>query len=287
VAARHRHSTNILRTMDGTSLFTQHWTPASDSQASVLIVHGFGEHSDRYEFLVNFLLSTGINVHSFDLRGHGRSSGKRGAIRSWQEFRTDLGEMVADIRNRSDNVLFLFGHSLGALIVLDFVLHAQPQVSGVVLSGPLLGQPSVSSMRLRLAQVLAKVLPHLSMNAGLDPAHLSRDPQVVAAYRRDRLVVSRATTALASEMMRTIQWVRSHAHEMHIPILILHGAEDALALPETSRDLIEEMTLDDKQRIEYAGGMHELHNDLGREGVFTDLRAWLLGHSAAPLTCSP
>ena len=161
-------------------LFWQTWLPDTKPRAVVAIVHGFGEHSGRYGNVVNYLVPRGFAVAAYDLRGHGRSQGPRGLILSWDEYRDDTRLFLESVRPDSPGApVFLYGHSLGGLIALDYVLHMPEGLRGVIASGPVLGPPGVSPFLLMLARVLTVVTPRLSLDSGLDATALSRDPAVV------------------------------------------------------------------------------------------------------------
>ena len=270
-----------FRSRDGLSLYFRGWRPESPTppKAVVALVHGFGEHSGRYASLIHYLVPRGYALYAFDLRGHGRSPGRRGHINSWQEFREDVGAFLQEVRRYEDvRPLFLFGHSMGGLMVLDYALHHPEGLKGVIASGPVLAQPGVSPVLLFISRVLSRVWPTFSLDTHLDASAISRDPDVVAAYRADPLVHSRASARLGTELTRTVEWVMAHADAWRLPLLILHGGADRLAPPEGSRVFFDAVVFEDKARIEYPGGFHEPHNDVERERVLADIAAWLEAH---------
>ncbi len=268
-------SEHRLESGDAT-LFWQHWLPDATPRAKMVLIHGFGEHGGRYGSVVSAACSLAIAVYADDHRGHGRSTGQRGFIRHWSEFRGDLATvLVATEAVMPEIPTFLYGHSLGGLIALDFVLHERPELAGLVVSAPILTSPGVSPFLLVLAKVMSRILPRFSLNAGLDVDALSRDPESVAAYVADPLVHSRATARLSTEMARTQRWVQAHAGELELPLLILHGGADAIAPPDASRLFFERAASRDKRRIEYPGGYHEPHNDSNRTEVMADFWGWL------------
>ena len=263
---------------DGLELFYRRWRPDGAPKAVLLIVHGHGEHSGRYTNVANRFVPRGYSVYAFDLRGHGRSQGKRGALEGFGEFREDVREFLDLVRKLEPAPVFLAGHSLGGLIALNYVLRGSDGLVGVVASGPVLSPPGISPFLLWLSKVLDKVWPALTLESGLDTTALSRDPAVVEAYVNDPLVHSKGSARLANEMMREVVWTQAHAAEMATPCLILQGGEDRLCPPQGSRAFIDKIAFVDKEYVEYEGYFHEVYNDMGKEKVFSDLEAWLERH---------
>ena len=262
----------------GLELFYRRWRPDGTPRAILLIVHGHGEHSGRYTNVVDWFVPRGYGVYAFDLRGHGRSPGKRGALESFGEFREDVRAFLDLVRQVEPAPVVLVGHSLGGLIALNYALRGSDGLAGVVASGPVLCPPGISPVLLWLTKVLDKVWPGLVLDSGLDTTALSRDPAAVQAYVNDPLVHSKGSARLAGEMMREVAWTQAHAAEMDIPCLILHGGQDRLCSPRGSRSFIDKVTFADKEYVEYEGYFHELYNDLGKEKVLSDLQAWLERH---------
>jgi alpha-beta hydrolase superfamily lysophospholipase len=274
-----QHTEGSFRGVDGLELYCQAWRPEAAPRAVLAVTHGFGEHSGRYKNVVDHFVPRGYAVYGFDLRGHGRSPGKRGFIRSWSDYRGDTAaflKMVAEKEPRRP--LFLYGHSLGGLIVLDYVLHTPEGLKGVIASGPSLGAPGISPFLLAVSRILSVILPSFAMDTKLDATTISRDPLVVKAYKEDPLVHSMGTARLGGEMNATVLWTQAHAQDIRLPLLIVQGAEDRLAPAPDSRRFFDHVTYADKERIEYPGGFHEPHNDIEHPKVMADIERWVERH---------
>ena len=273
-----QHTKGSFKGSRGSELFMQFWLPDESKKAVLAVVHGFGEHSGRYMNLVNRLAPAGFAVYGFDHRGHGRSPGQRGHIQSWDEFLGDVQAFLDTIRQKEkDMPLFLYGHSMGGLLVLSYGLHYD-DIKGFIASGPALAQPGVSPILLTLSRIMSKIWPSFSIDTRLDVNLISRDPEVIKAYQEDPLVHSMASARLGTELTKTMEWVQAHANDWKKPLLILHGADDELVPPEGSQRFYDTVPIEDKQRIEYPGTRHEPHNDLDREKVLDDLQGWLEKH---------
>ena len=260
----------------GLELYYQKWTPEGRYRAALVYVHGFGDHCSRHANLVNKLVESSKALYSFDLRGHGRSPGQRGFIGSWKELREDVAAIIRLVKEMEDGIpIFLMGHSMGGLIVLEYALHYPEGLTGVIASAPAIGEVGIAPWKMALGRMLSKVWPRFSMKAGLNDGDMSRDPEVVKASDEDPLTHGRGTTRLASEVQDAIAWTVSHAPGFAVPLLVLHGDADRVVPPEVSRSCFETVVLEDKERIEYQGGYHELDNDTSHAEVLRDLVDWM------------
>lgn len=273
------HREGTFRGHGGLELYYQCWRPEGTPLAVLVLIHGFGEHSGRYMNVVNHLVPRGYAIWSFDHRGHGRSPGRRGFVRTWDEFREDIRLFLEMVRQQEGGLpVFLMGHSMGGLMVLEYALHHPEGLQGVIASGPALAQVGVSPVLLKIAQLMSRIWPSFTMDTGLDATSISRDPAVVAAYQADPLVHSKASARLGTEMARAMAWTHQNASRWRLPLLILHGGADRLVPPEGSRRFYEAVPIADKEYREYEGGYHEPHNDIHRDQVLQNLERWLEAH---------
>jgi alpha-beta hydrolase superfamily lysophospholipase len=260
-------------------------TSGTGLKGVLALVHGLGEHSGRYCPMAQVLTDAGYAVFAFDNQGHGQSEGQRGHIESWQDYRDNLGAFLQLVRQQEPTApLFLMGHSLGGLIVLDYVLHQQTslqfqalQIRGLIVSAPPIhpANNTASSLRAMLARLLSGLLPSLTLNMGLAKDGLSRNPDIINEVARDPLVHSCVTLRWGSETLNTIAWVKSHINELRLPILITHGDADPIIAPEGSREIFERIQSPNKTLTLYPGSYHEPHNDLDAAMVVSDLVNWL------------
>lgn len=251
---------------------------AQRPRGAVLLTHGFGEYAERYESgyggLIPALVGAGFTVYAYDQRGHGASAGRRAVV--------DLAELVEDhLRAREalrglDVPLFAFGHSMGGLVTAASVTRDPRGLSGVVLSSPALlvgeGEPPLLK---RLAPLLARLAPALPVTE-LDPAHTSRLPDAVQAYRADpRNFRGKVPARTGASMLRLSGALWPAYARWTLPTLVLHGSEDRLADVRGSRRFVEAIASPDRTFHEVPGGYHELLNDRGAEEVRGVLLDWL------------
>ncbi|MEA5506734.1 lysophospholipase [Halotia wernerae UHCC 0503] len=290
------HSDRIASDQEGTfkgvgelDLYYQSWYPQGKVRGILAIVHGLGGHSKRYDNVVEHLIPKQYAVYALDLRGHGCSPGQRGYINSWADFREDLRAFLQLIKTQQPgSPVFVLGHSLGAIIVLDYVLRYPQEASrlqGVIALAPAIGKVGVSKVRLLVGKLLSRVWPRFTLNTGIDLTAASRNEKVLAAYAQDTLRHTLATARLATEFFTTVDWVNAHAADWQLPLLILHGGADRVALPEGSKTFYQRVSCEDKSIVEYPGAYHELQNDLNYQEVIADLENWLERHLQADIDC--
>lgn len=260
----------------GERLFCRHW-PAADARATLVALHGLGDHSGLYPMLGEALTARGIEVFQPDLRGNGRSGGQRGYIEGWADLRADLAALVNRVRAEGRRPpLFVLGMSLGGLVALDYALQYPEGLRGVIGVSPPLGELGVPAALLALGRVLSRVWPRFSLETGMDLSGLSRDPTVVARILADPLFHRRGTARLSTEVTRTIDRLQRAAAEFPVPVLVQHGTADRMVLPEGSRQFVAHVGHPDHRLIEYDGAYHALLADLDGERVLADLGDWIL-----------
>ena len=264
----------------GLGLYYQRWRGPSAGRAILTIVHGFGEHSGRYGNVIAEATARGMTVYGFDHRGHGRSPGQRGHIDRWEDYRGDVKAFLGMVgKNMPNQPIFLFGHSMGALIALDYLLRYPEGLRGAIISGAPFEPVGVAKPYLvTLARILSRIWPKFSLSLGLDPTRLSRDREVVKAYEADPLVHGVASVRWGTETLKPIAWVKGRAGEVRIPILLIHGGADRINAPDGSRSFFEKVSLPDRELKIYPGSFHEPHNDLDYRQVVKDVFHWLERH---------
>ena len=264
--------------LQGNPTAVRDWPLAPDVplRGVVLLVHGLGEHIGRYEGLAQHLVEWGFAVRGYDQFGHGNSGGVRGCLPSDDRLLDDLTAMVDDTRARmvEGTPLILLGHSLGGLVAARFVGLGLRPVEALVLSSPAL-DPGLNLIQKLLLAVLPSIAPNLCVGNGLDPAMLSHDPAVVAAYKADPLVHDRVSGRLARFIADNGPAVIAQAPDWTTPTLLLYAGADKLVNPAGSRAFA---TAAPKAVVSTHGFdalYHEIFNERKAAPVFAELKKWL------------
>ncbi len=276
---------------DGIELAAAAWPVTSKTSVTpagtILLVHGLGEHVQRYTWLAAQLNASGWNVVGYDLRGHGRSGGPRGAIPAADSMLVDLALMVDRVRRDHPGRLVLLGHSMGGLIAARFVaeaLQAAPAawsrpVDALVLSSPALDAGMSVAQKLQLA-IGSRMLPNLAVNNGLDPAWISRDAAVVRDYVADPLVHDRITPRLARFIVDGGRFVIGQAPRWVTPTLLLWAGADRCVAPSGSAAFMAAAVSNPAVQGRCFDGLyHEIFNEPQRGEVVAHLAGWLARRS--------
>lgn len=265
-----------VTTIDGLRLYMRRREVAS-ARAEILVSHGFGEHCGRYGALTDHLVSHKYSVTAYDHRGHGLSDGLPGHVESFSEYDDDLAKMVATVSSRSEaRPLFLIGHSMGGLIALRYLERKAGPLSGAIVSAPLIEVAvAVPAHKLMIARVGARMAPRFRLDNEINPANLSRDPEVGRSYAADPLVNRKVSTKWFAEATRAMHEVAERADQITTPILVMHGTEDRLASVDATRRVFERIGSSDKELEIYAGFYHELFNEPEKQDVFDRVTGWL------------
>jgi alpha-beta hydrolase superfamily lysophospholipase len=238
-----------------------------------------GEHSGRYATVVDELVPDGWAVYGLDQRGHGRSGGPRVHIRDYAHFLADFDTFRRAVAARHTDLRpFLLGHSMGGQIALAYALDHQDDLTGLVLSAPALASNAVPRAAVPVLMTLAKVAPTLRP-AGIDVTKISKDPEVVAAYRADPLVHhGRPTLGLSSALFAQFGVLPERTRRLRLPLLLQYGLHDEITDVTGWRALEEACGSPDFDVQRYPGLWHEIYNEPERDGPLSDLRNWLAAH---------
>lgn len=266
----------ILKTTDGLELCA--WSSTVENEkAGLVIVHGQGEHSGRYEHITKAMNLANISVFSYDQRGHGRSNGQRGHIPNYDQLLGDLAQFVADVRVRiGQKPLFVYGHSMGGNVALNFAVKHANKISAVAASSPwvkLAFEPP--AYKVVLAKVIDKIAPALSMASGLEIAALSRDTEVCEKYKNDPLNHDQITARMYNHVYQAGLDLLEAAPYFSVPAYVYHGSADRLTSPVASAEFAERSNGKVEFRL-WDGFYHETHNEPGADMVIKTLVDWFV-----------
>ena len=260
-------------TRDGVVQLRRRWV-APSPRAAMVLLHGIGEHSGRYDHVGRGFAAAGIDVVAIDHRGFGGSGGRRGHIRSFRTFVDDAADHLVEVRALGLPTV-LFGHSMGGLIALLTVLeHRRPGPDLLVLSGPALAAGIPAPLRL-VTPLAVRLAPGLPVPSPIGMHLLATDPAVGAAYLSDPANVRTASPTLGAELLRSIRWVNAHLDELDVPTLVLHGGDDWLVPTASSAPLAARPGV---ERRVLPGLRHEVFNEPGNAELVADTARWVFEH---------
>lgn len=267
----------VIPTTDGLELKGWHWA-RPNPRAVLIVVHGFGEHGGCYRAVAEALAPLlEIDVVAPDLRGHGRSPGRRGVVSDYVDLVGDLRSVFGWAgRARPGLPRYVLGHSNGGQLSLRLALGGETALAGLILSNPSLKLATrVPGYKVRFGRFLRRYAPTVTLSARLPPEMMTRDPEMQREHRIDPLRHGRISAPLFFGMVEGGVQVSARAREIVTPILLLISGADPVIDPEASRQLYEHLGSTDKTLMIYPKMRHEPLSEIGREQVYADISGWL------------
>jgi alpha-beta hydrolase superfamily lysophospholipase len=267
---------------DGVRLWQERDVP-DGARASLVLVHGYGDHLGRYRNFRDAMLADRLAVHAYDVRGHGRSDGTRGGVRAFSDYTAELGAFVASTRALAPSLpLFIVAHSHGALIALSWLLDASAGTSavrGLVCSSPYLATAfTPPSWKTAPAKLLSRIAPGFGIPTGLTAADLSRDETAQRATDADPLYGRKATPRWYTEATAAQSRILASGPAIRLPILVMVGGDDPVVSAPTTKRFFETLGSSDKRLREWPSMRHEIFNEIGKEEVYAETSRWISAH---------
>jgi alpha-beta hydrolase superfamily lysophospholipase len=270
------------KALDDLEIYGKYWCPESNIKAVICLVHGMGEHINRYNEFAAAIVKEGYAVIGFDQRGHGKSKGQRGHTPSYEH----LLHTVDDLLNKAEEFFpeipkILMGHSMGGNVVLNYALNREPKIVGVIASSPLLRLAfDPPAWKTVLGNLVKNIFPSLPQFSGLDSKAISRIPEEVAKYNNDKLVHDSITPGMYFGFMEKGEYALAHAAEFPLPLLIYHGTKDQLTSHIASKEFAEKLGTKATLQL-FEGGYHETHHDHDKDKAIALICQWLQQHVKA------
>ncbi len=264
---------------DGTEIFGQTWS-VEEPKAIVGIIHGMGEHAARYNYLIDTLNMAGITVVGYDQPGHGKTKGKRGHVSSYEQLQNCVGDLLEKMEEFAPGKpKFLFAHSMGGNVLLNYLITKNPNINGAIVSGPWLKLAfDPPAIQVKLAQWVCGILPGLVQSSKLDVTAISKDPKEVKRYVDDPLVHDKISTLFFVGVHEHGVWALEHAAELKTPLLLYHGTADKLTSHNASKEFASKVKGDVTFKS-LEGFYHESHNEPERGELFEMILNWITAHS--------
>ena len=272
-----KHNTYEFKAEDNLRLFYQKWS-CENEKALICLIHGLGEHGGCYRHMAEFFTERGYSLAALDLRGHGNSEGKRGHAASYEVLMQDIGLFITKASGNSEKIpRFLYGHSMGGNLVLNYCLRHKTKLAGVVASGPWLKLAFEPPRYKYLLSVLLNLIyPSITMDNGLDSGVLYHRESGTEDYVKDPLFHSYISARLFSCIHASGLWALEHAGEAVLPLLIMHGGEDRVTSAGASADFARNAAGSTLKIWE--SFYHELQNEPRHGEVFQYVFDWMEPH---------
>jgi alpha-beta hydrolase superfamily lysophospholipase len=250
-------------------------SPGDNIRAGIILVHGLGEHVRRYSHWVDMFCEKGFGFVGVDLPGHGKSDGKRGVLNSYSLTDEMLDFLIAEYKKTFPGIpVFLYGHSLGGGIVMQYVLRKKPEIKGAIVTSPWLRLSfEPDRIKLLLGRIMKSLLPSLIQPSGLIVSHISHDQKVVDDYLSDTLNHNKISVGLFHSAITAANYSLQHAEDLKIPMLLIHGSDDQFTSPDGSSDFASKTKMVELKI--WDGGYHELHNEPFKDEVFSYILKWI------------
>ncbi len=272
------HFEYFWKTKDSVTIYGQGWQPDSQPKAVICLLHGLGEYSGRYRTMGEFVTDSGYILLSFDLRGHGKSEGQRGYIPSYKTLMKDISLFLKEVKSSFSTLpLYLYGHSLGGNLVINYALRYNLKCNGIIASAPLLRTGfDPPAWKMLMGKIMYQIWPTLSLSNEVDPYGLSHDTAVVRSRINDTLCHSRVTPRFLT-VFKAGEWALKNTERLDTPLLIMQGDGDRITSLDASRDFAEDAGALCTFKV-WEGLYHTLHEEPERGKVFAHCIAWMKKH---------
>ncbi len=263
---------------DGLSLFGRAWVSQKKIPKGIVhLIHGLGEHTGRYDHIGKALSKNGYHLLGFDLRGHGLSEGPRGHTPGLTNLLDDISIFIEEAKKYLTNRIptFLYGHSLGGNLVINYRINNNLVLQGAIVTSPalILSAPQ-PAWKIALAKFLAEKIPHFSWKNGLEKKALSRDAAIVKAYEDDVYVHDKISARMGLDLLESGWKALENAEQWNIPLLLMHGTADRITSYQGSKAFAQKAG-DSVSFVSWENYFHELHNDIDSEKVIDKMIDWL------------
>ncbi|MBN2669030.1 MAG: lysophospholipase [Bacteroidales bacterium] len=264
------------QSFDGHSLFGQSWIPEENPKAVINFVHGIGEHSSRYQNWMPFFVENGFAVFAIEYRGHGHSFGKRGYIEYYEDILKDIDVLFEESKKAyPDLPQFLYGHSLGGNIVINYTLRRKPEIIGLIATSPWLWlTKEPPKWQVNLVKSIKSFLGGLTIPTNIKANQITQNSEIVEHYKKDPLVHNKISLTLFASAYENGKWAVENAKAMPVPFYLLHGANDPITSPKGSEAFYKNNPEKTQLKI-WEGMLHELHNEPIREQHAEHIINWM------------
>lgn len=269
------HTSYSISSSDGIKLFIRDYS-LQNSNKVILIIHGLGEHSGRYLKLIQDFNDKNISVFTIDIRGHGKSEGKRGHSPFYQQLMNDIQCFIEHVTKKiPDQKYFLYGHSFGGNLVINYSFQENKKINGIIATSPLI-KPSIAPSRIVLfmGKLFKKIVPSLILSNGININGISRNMQVINDYRNDPLIHNKVSVQLGLDIISSGIYALENSQYITVPMIVFHGKNDGLTSYSASQKLVQNSGPNIKF-IGFDDAYHEIHNEPEKVELLRNIFNWI------------
>ncbi|MEM8585969.1 MAG: lysophospholipase [Bacteroidota bacterium] len=261
---------------NGQAIYAVEW-PKKNARAVVGLIHGIGEHVRRYDPMAEYFTQSGMAMVGYDRLGYGRSEGKRGYVADFKHYYDGIAQLVIECeRLYPDLPVFLYGHSKGGNLLLNYIIKRKPRIAGAISSAPYIRLPfQVNPILIAVGKLMRNIYPGFTVSNALDNTQLSRTEGIKEAFEQDPLNHSSVSSRVGVDLMKAAEHLDKFEGRIDIPLLLMHGTDDGLTSHDASRDFMNRISGDDLIMQSWPGLYHELHFEPERKEVFDFALSWI------------
>lgn len=267
----------FYKSNDKINIYFREIIPEGSVKGVICLVHGLGDHSGWFKDLFDFFAENNFAILTFDLRGHGKSDGKRGHIPSYEALMRDIDLLLNIAEKKFKGVpIFLYGHSFGGNQVLNYALRYNPDIAGIIASAPWLSLYSnPSKIKLFFTFLMSKIKPSFIVDNVVEGANLSHNPNIAINQEKDPLVHNFVSASLFANAYKAGEWAIENASNLDIPLLLFHGDSDKITSHIASEAFAKKAPSNLTTFKLWKGLYHSLHNEISNRDIFLNILNWV------------
>jgi len=268
----------MLKSPDG-KVFYREWT-CVDPKAVIILVHGMGGYSGRFFEMGPYLAKAGFQIYAIDQKGHGENPSTKGYIDNFKLYTADLRSLVELAKSQnSEKKIFIFGESMGGLITLDFSIHHQKLINGIILMSPAVKDKLPMTISKKANIFISSIFkPMTSYSSDFDAGMFTRDTVMAKRIDSDPLEVRNFTAKFYQAILKTMLYVNLMPWRIRLPVFMILAGKDCMVSAEAGETYFKKIRSKDKQLKWYPEMFHALYVDKDREVVFKDIIDWMAKH---------
>ncbi len=265
-----------LSAEDRAKLYSQLWLPEGHQKAGIILIHGIGDYCERYKNIAKYFIENNFVVYVFDLRGHGKSEGRRGHIKKYGLLLSDIDIIVKEfVKKNPDIPIFLYGQGVGGSLALNYCINYNKYITGAIVSSPWMKLIKNSNhLKLKLIYFLSWLFPLRYVNLNINSDYLTHSKGIVKQYQTDPLILKKVTASFFTETHKGCLNALSNRYKINVPVLLMHGRKDKISSYKSSKAFASNTN---KFTVKIWNGMyHELHNEPQNKEIFDFAKEWIL-----------